>query len=412
MSSKQSQFESYSKPILRFPYFNDPWDERNLSDVGYFKNGINKSKGDFGFGYPFINLMDVFGKSTISNLKLSLVNANSQELKLYDLKKGDVLFIRSSVKREGVGETSLILEDLENTVYSGFLIRFRDEKIKLDLLFKKYVFASKIFRKKLISLSTTSANTNINQESLSSLKIRIPSISEQQKIAVFLSAIDEWIHNLRLQIQKLTEFKKGIMQQIFSQKIRFKDKGGNEFANWEVRKLSQLFEERTERNGKNENELLSIKLNGGVTLQNNSDKKDNSSEDKSNYKIVQVGNIAYNTMRMWQGASGVSRYNGIVSPAYTVIRLIQGNIEFFGYLFKYPRTIFNFYRFSQGLTSDTWNLKFKHLSEVKVNVPTDITEQQKIADYFSSIDILIESKENHISKAEQWKNGLLQKMFI
>ena len=72
---------------------------------------------------------------------------------------------------------------------------------------------------------------------------------------------------------------------------------------------------------------------------------------------------------MWQGASGVSRFEGIVSPAYTVIVLRKGDPRFFSYLFKMPRTIYDFYRYSQGLTSDTWNLKFHHFAEIEVLVP-------------------------------------------
>ena len=191
------------------------WEEKKLGEIGEFKNGINKSSEDFGFGFPFINLMDVFGKPTTSNQKFDLVNANEKELKLYEIKKGNVLFIRSSVKKEGVGETTLILNDLKNTVYSGFLIRFRDKKIKLDLNFKKYCFSNRKFREDLISLSTTSANTNINQESLKILKINLPCLEEQTKIANFLSKIDDKIKTVNEQIEKSMEYKKGLLQQMF-----------------------------------------------------------------------------------------------------------------------------------------------------------------------------------------------------
>ncbi|WP_299289692.1 restriction endonuclease subunit S [uncultured Mucilaginibacter sp.] len=191
------------------------WERKKLGEVGEFKNGINKSAEDFGHGFPFVNLMDVFGKQTISNLNLDLVNATKTELQLYDLKKGDILFIRSSVKKSGVGETSLILEDLPDTVFSGFLIRFRDERINLNINFKKYCFANKNFRESLISLSTTSANTNINQESLKSLEIAIPVFEEQTKIANFLSAIDEKINQTQTQIQKTEHYKKGLLQKMF-----------------------------------------------------------------------------------------------------------------------------------------------------------------------------------------------------
>ena len=190
------------------------WEEKLLSEMGFFKNGLNKDKESFGFGFPFINLMDVFGKKVVKTEKLGLVDANQKDLDNYDLKKGDVLFIRSSVKAEGVGQTALVIDDLPNTVYSGFLIRFRDS-YGLDLGFKKYCFMNNDFRLKLLAKSTTSANTNINQESLSALSIKIPCLAEQTKIANFLSAIDHKIEVVAQQIEQTKVWKKGLLQQMF-----------------------------------------------------------------------------------------------------------------------------------------------------------------------------------------------------
>src|SRR5574343_64544 len=191
------------------------WEQKRLGDVGELKNGINKDKKDFGFGSPFVNLMDVFGKCELYNQHFELVNANEKEKQLYNLKKGDVLFIRSSVKRTGVGETVIIQEDLFNTVYSGFLIRFRDKENILYQDFKKYCFLSRQFRNELLSYATSSANTNINQESLNIINLNIPSIPEQQKIASFLSAIDDKIEAVNQQITQSQRFKKGLLQQMF-----------------------------------------------------------------------------------------------------------------------------------------------------------------------------------------------------
>src|SRR5690606_12445611 len=190
------------------------WDEKFLSEIGSFKNGLNKDKESFGFGYPFVNLMDVFGKKIIETEYLGLVDATPKDLGNYDLRKGDVLFIRSSVKAEGVGQTALVINDLKNVVYSGFLIRFRDS-YGLDLEFKKYCFMNNEFRLRLLAKSTTSANTNINQESLSALFIKIPCLEEQSKIANFLSAIDQKIEVVAQQIEQAKTWKKGLLQQMF-----------------------------------------------------------------------------------------------------------------------------------------------------------------------------------------------------
>ncbi|QIC61300.1 restriction endonuclease subunit S [Acinetobacter schindleri] len=190
------------------------WEEKLLSEIGSFKNGLNKDKESFGFGYPFVNLMDVFGKQIIETENLGLVDATSKDLENYDLRKGDVLFIRSSVKAEGVGQTALVINDIKKVVYSGFLIRFRDS-YGLDLGFKKYCFMNNEFRLRLLAKSTTSANTNINQESLSALSIKVPCLEEQTKIANFLSAIDQKIEVVAQQIEQTKTWKKGLLQQMF-----------------------------------------------------------------------------------------------------------------------------------------------------------------------------------------------------
>lgn len=202
-------------PELRFPEFHGEWETKSLGDIGQLKNGVNKSKSDFGHGYHFVNLMDVFGKKVLrSNSGLSLVNVNQSELELYNLRGGDVLFIRSSVKRSGVGETVIVTNDLPNTVFSGFLIRFRDDGY-ISTAFKRYCFWTSNFRKDVIRFSSTSANTNINQESLQSLNIFLPETPEQRKIADFLSASDKSIKQVSAQIESSKIFKKGLLQKMF-----------------------------------------------------------------------------------------------------------------------------------------------------------------------------------------------------
>lgn len=157
---------------------------------------------------------------------------------------------------------------------------------------------------------------------------------------------------------------------------------------WEQRKLGEIFKERTER-ATGDEELLSVTIGNGVIRQADSDKRSIASEDKSNYKIVRKGDVPYNSMRMWQGAVGNSEYDGIVSPAYTVLApTAQANGKFFMELFKKESTLKIFQRWSQGLTSDTWNLKYPVLSSIEFYIPL-IEEQTKIAEYFNSLDYLI-----------------------
>ncbi|HGO1438587.1 restriction endonuclease subunit S [Staphylococcus aureus] len=193
-----SNTQTKNVPELRFPGFEGEWEEKKLEDIGTLKNGINKDKESFGYGFPFVNLNDVFNSKEIQIKNLSLINSTYKEREEYNLQKGDTLFIRSSVKPSGVGLTKVIEIDLKNVVFSGFLIRFRNNNLAVN--FKKFIFNSISVRKQILSLSSTSANTNINQESLKKVKIPIPCMDEQQKIGQFFSKLDRQIE---LEEQKL-----------------------------------------------------------------------------------------------------------------------------------------------------------------------------------------------------------------
>ena len=189
-------------------------------------------------------------------------------------------------------------------------------------------------------------------------------------------------------------------------KLRFK---GYEDA-WEQRKLGKILKERTER-AKGDEELLSVTINKGVIRQLESDKRNTSSENKSNYKLVYKGDIPYNSMRMWQGAVGVSQFEGIVSPAYTVlIPSAEVDGKFLMELFKKNSSQQIFTRWSQGLTSDTWNLKYPTLSKVSFFIPY-IKEQNKLAKLLQELDNLITLHQRKYDALKEMKKTLLSKMF-
>ena len=152
--------------------------------------------------------------------------------------------------------------------------------------------------------------------------------------------------------------------------------------------MGDCFTERCE--SMPDGELISVTINDGIKKFSELGRHDNSNDDKSKYKKVCAGDIAYNSMRMWQGASGCSPYEGIVSPAYTVLTPNSGiNSKCMAYQFKLPATIHTFKINSQGITSDNWNLKFPALSEIEIYVSPYEQEQAKIAAYFANLDHLI-----------------------
>ena len=151
---------------------------------------------------------------------------------------------------------------------------------------------------------------------------------------------------------------------------------------WEETTLGSIFKQRKEK-GHNEEDLLSVTGDKGIVRRDSLDRRDTSNNDKSKYLLVEKGDIAYNTMRMWQGVSGVSSYRGIVSPAYTVCSpTTKIDSKYAGYLLKDPAMISLFKKSSQGLVSDTWNLKYEKFAQIPCSIPP-IPEQNKITEILS-----------------------------
>ena len=149
-------------------------------------------------------------------------------------------------------------------------------------------------------------------------------------------------------------------------------------------------------------------MNDGVKPRSEIEGKDNSSEDKSNYKIVRKGDMVYNSMRMWQGANGISPCDGIVSPAYTVLMPKQEiNNGYFAALFKSVTLINEFRKNSQGMTSDTWNLKYPQIETIKVQIPS-VSEQDKVSELFSVLDERIATQAQLVESLKKYKRGVVR----
>lgn len=190
-------------------------------------------------------------------------------------------------------------------------------------------------------------------------------------------------------------------------KLRFSEFTGK----WKNDKLGNIFINRQET-GFSDLPLMSVTDEYGLVPQQETNKKDNSNVNKSKYLRVCEGDIVYNTMRMWQGRCAYCKNEGIVSPAYTVC-IPKDACEgmFFNYYFKTYGLIQKFHANSQGLVSDTLNLKFNKFASIVIDYPTKKDEQRKIADCLSSIDELIDAESRKLKALEKYKKGLMQKLF-
>ena len=158
-------------------------------------------------------------------------------------------------------------------------------------------------------------------------------------------------------------------------------------------------------------ELLSVTMNDGVMPRSEIEGKDNSREDKSNYKVVLMGDMVYNSMRMWQGANGISPCDGIVSPAYTVLMpKIPISNGYFAAFFKSPNLINEFRKNSQGMTSDTWNLKYPQIETIKVCIPA-LAEQNRVADMLGTLERRIAKQAQLVENLKKYKRGAIKSVF-
>lgn len=399
-----------SVPVIRFNSFTDIWNKQSISNLVIFSNGINAPKEQYGKGRKMISVMDILSEDRIrlTNIKSS-VEVDVKTEQNYKVESGDLIFVRSSEVVSEVGWAKAYTDN-DYALFSGFTIRgkkkaeFDNYFLELSLNFKN--------RKQIESKAGGSTRFNVSQVILSSIVILQPSYREQTTISLFFRTLDDIITLYKRKLEGLRELKKAYMQRMFPQagerepRVRLAGFSGE----WQEQKLGELFKERNERSS--DGELISVTINSGVMKTSELERKDNSSEDKFNYKKVEVGDIAYNSMRMWQGASGISNFAGILSPAYTVIIPQEGvDSLFFSYMFKLTRMLKIFQSFSQGLTSDTWNLKFPLLKEIYVTVPCS-NEQAAISNFFRIIDEQITAQAIKLEQLGRLKAAYLQRMFI
>lgn len=245
---------------------------------------------------------------------------------------------------------------------------------------------------------------NLSTDIVGAFPICFPNLKEQRKIAEILTTQDRVIELKEKLLAEKQRQKKFLMQQLLTGRKRLPGFEGE----WKTDKLGKLFAERAETRCEHM-ELLAITGTQGVIPRSWLDLKDNSSDDKSKYLHICIGDIGYNTMRMWQGVSAYSNYEGIVSPAYTILKPKEDICaKYFSYLFKLPEVVFLFYRFSQGLVDDTRNLKYENFKKINVTYPSHSKEQEAIAQVLETADQEMDLLRQDIEQEKRKKKALMQ----
>jgi len=216
----------------------EDWSIVELGKLFSFKNGPNKAKQFFGYGTPIINYMDVYTKRSLRKRDIAgSVSLNSQEIDNYRVFKGDVLFTRTSETADEVGISSVVLDELHDTVFSGFVLRARPKSKQMQSQFVQYCFSPSYVRKQIVAKSTYTTRALTNGRSLSSVIVAMPTSDlEQIIIANSLSDTDSLITSLEKLIGKKKLIKQGVMQELLTGKRRLPGFSGE----WDTKRLGDV----------------------------------------------------------------------------------------------------------------------------------------------------------------------------
>lgn len=353
------------------------WDVQTINDIALVSSGgtPSRSKAEYWGGeIPWATTAEIQCDTILDTAeKITQSGLENSSAKLFP--SGTILMAMYGQGKTRGKVAKLGIESTTNQACAAIQLK---KNYLVDFYFQFLQSQYENIRK----LSNSGSQENLNAALVKSIRVPVPPFLEQKKITKILSTWDQSIATTEKLLANSHRQKKALMQFLLTGKQRLNGFSG---IQWKEYRLGKLFNERIENN-QLDLPLVSITREQGVIWRDDVGRKDTSSEDKTKYLRICPGDIGYNTMRMWQGVSALSDIEGLVSPAYTVITPKYGvDGVFMSYLFKLPRTIHNFYRYSQGLTSDTWNLKFRHFKEITVTIP-ELEEQKRISKIHQKCD--------------------------
>lgn len=218
---KQAAMQQLLTGRVRLAGYGREWKQASLGELFTFKNGLSKAKQFFGFGTPIVNYMDVYKDPKIrASCVEGRVSLSVDEIKNFEVRRGDVLFTRTSETPEEVGLAAAVLDEPSQVVFSGFVLRARPRNDELCDEFKAYCFRSSFVRGQIISKATYTTRALTNGRQLSGVTLPIPPKSEQAAIAAVLSSLDDELAALKFRREKTVALKKAMMQQLLTGRIR------------------------------------------------------------------------------------------------------------------------------------------------------------------------------------------------
>jgi len=401
-------------PVLRFKDIdgasgNEAYKKHLFADLFKFSLGRNIKQDEASpeFETPCVRYGELYHLyDEVINAVVNSTNLERSELLFSD---GDEILLPSA------GEDPMDIGNASALTLKGVAIGRTINVLKPlrpDTYCHKYVayYIREKLRETIATLAQGVSISNVYNTQLRTLEIKLPTLPEQRKIAAFLGAVDRKIQHLKRKQELLEQYKKGVVQQLFSQELRFKREDGGEFPEWEERGAGELFRNHSNKKHNSDLPILAATQERGMVPRDTIGIDIKSSQASiSTYKVVEPGDFVI-SLRSFQGGIEYSEVKGICSPAYIVLKPNEPiNDQFFKAYFKMDDFITELSNTVVGIR-DGKQITYENFSSLTLPLPS-LEEQSRIAGFLMALDAKVAGVAQAVAAAQKWKKGLLQQMF-
>lgn len=388
-----------------------PWNTALIGDFLDFKNGLNKGKEFFGYGTPIVNYTDVYKKRGLKKADIrGKVCLIPDEIRRFDVRKNDVFFTRTSETPDEVGMSSVLLEDIENGVFSGFVLRGRPKNDMFVPEYCKYCFSTKAVRNAIITGCTYTTRALTNGKQLSAIELPVPPKPEQKAIAEALSDIDSLIVNLEKLIAKKKAIKQGAMQELLTGKRRLPGFNG-EWVELEIGKKGHLLREsidpQTHPNVMFSEYSMPAFDDGQMAV------KKYGADIHSNRTVIYGTILLFNKLnvrqkRIW--LVNATEDNAVCSSEFLPYYSEAIDLRLLQQLLSTEKVTNDFIGMSTGTSNSQKRITPKNFLEYTIYVPEDIREQAATAEILADMDKEIDQLLKSLNKYQLVKQGMMSEL--
>ncbi|HCY4458409.1 TPA: restriction endonuclease subunit S [Staphylococcus aureus] len=419
-----SNTQKKNVPELRFPGFEGEWEEKKLRELRNPNDKYSYTGGPFGSdlkksdytteGIQIIQLQNIGDGYFYNRNRVFTSYEKAESLKSCNIFPGDIVIAKMA---DPIARAAIVPNNNGKYLMASDGIRLSVDTLNFNTKFILECINRKSFRKKVEDNSSGSTRMRIGLSTLGNLTIKTTTLNEQQRIAEFLSKLDRQIELEEQKLELLQQQKKGYMQKIFSQELRFKDENGNDYPDWEEKQLGEVAEIIGGGTPSTKNKLYwngeinwfsPIEIGNKTYVYSSQKKITEEGLRKSSAKILPVGTILF-TSRAGIGKTAILAKESTTNQGFQSIVPRKGLLDSY-----YVYTISNILKIlaeKVGAGSTFSEISKKQMEQLNLNIPM-IKEQKNISKFFSKFDNLIEIHERKLEFLKQRKQSLLQKMFV